>query len=281
MVYYHQSTGILNYEIKNINQKNLGSKTEIIENRIENAKLIASQIKIDFNIDIFFRSDNQQFNNSELWKKLYQDLNLMTTMNEDIDSIYIYSTNLKKLIDDKGYYNFNAFHDNGWFDTFNKNKLSSETVILRKKQTKEVLIMGFSEWFTFKTAKQRAREEKMFAKWAFPYGDAQKEKVTQIIRELMPKEDPKTGLALFLMGRQAYRGSFKDDPEDLAERTDEDKMAALDRTLESQLFGQYKKFLPYYKVLVLADVDVDESLNYPSVEELRARAEALPVKKRR
>ena len=51
-----------------------------------------------------------------------------------------------------------------------------ETVILRKKQTKEVLIMGFSEWFTFKTAKQRAREEKMFAKWAFPYGDAQKSK---------------------------------------------------------------------------------------------------------
>ena len=141
--------------------------------------------------------------------------------------------------------------------------------------------MGFSEWFTFKTAKQRAKEEKMFAKWAFPYGDAQKEKVAQIIRELMPKEDPRTGLALFLMGRQAYRGAFNDDPEDLAERTEEDKMAALDRTMESQLFGQYKKFLPYYKVLVLADVDVDESLNYPSVEELRRRAEALPVKKRR
>ena len=101
-----------------------------------------------------------------------------------------------------------------------------ETVILRKIETKEVFYMGFGEWFTFKTAKQRAREEKMFARWAFPYGDAQKEKVSQIIRELMPKEDPRSGLAVFLMGRQAYRGSFKDDPEDLAERTEEDKMAA-------------------------------------------------------
>ena len=140
--------------------------------------------------------------------------------------------------------------------------------------------MGFEEWFAFKTAKQRAKEEKMFAHWAFPYGDAQKEKVSQIIRELMPKEDPRSGLAVFLMGRQAYRGSFKDDPEDLAERTEEDKMAALDKTLATQLFGKNKKFIPYYKVLVLADVNVDESLNYPSVEELRRRAEAMPVKKK-
>ena len=104
--------------------------------------------------------------------------------------------------------------------------------------------MGFSEWFTFKTAKQRAKEEKMFAKWAFPYGDAQKEKVAQIIRELMPKEDPRTGLALFLMGRQAYRGAFNDDPEDLAERTGEDKMAALDKMLLNQLFGRTVQEVP-------------------------------------
>ena len=135
--------------------------------------------------------------------------------------------------------------------------------------------MGFGEWFTFKTAKQRAREEKMFARWAFPYGDAQKEKVSQIIRELMPKEDPKAALSVFLMGRQAYRGSFRDDPEDLAERTKQDQMDALDAVLANQLFGRYKKFIPYYKVLVLADLEVDETLNYPSAEELRRRVEEM------
>lgn len=131
------------------------------------------------------------------------------------------------------------------------------------------------DMFMFKSAKQRAKEEKMYARWAFPYGDAQKEKVSQIVRELLPKEDPKAALALFLMGRQAYRGSYKDDAEDLAERTEEDKMHDLDRMLESQLFGRYKKMTPYYKALVLADLEVDETLNYPSVEELRRRAEEL------
>ena len=132
---------------------------------------------------------------------------------------------------------------------------------------------SIADWFTFKTAKQRARDERNYARWAFPYGDAQKEKLMQLIRELLPKEDPKAALSVFLMGRQAYRGSFRDDPEDLEERTEEDKMAALDQTLATQLFGRYKRFIPYYKVLVLADLEVDESLNYPSAEELRRRAE--------
>lgn len=137
---------------------------------------------------------------------------------------------------------------------------------------------GIADWFTFKTAKQRARDEKNFARWAFPYGDAQKEKILQIIRELLPKEDPKAALSVFLMGRQAYRGSFRDDPEDLAERTQQDQMDALDQILRNQLFGRYKKYIPYYKVLVLADHNVDETLNYPSVEELRRQAEGMITK---
>ena len=135
--------------------------------------------------------------------------------------------------------------------------------------------MGVSDWFTFKSAKQRAREEKQFARWAFPYGEPQKEKVKDLLHRLMPKEDPQVALAVFLMGREAVRGSFKDDPEDLAERTQKNKLDALDRTLQTQLFGRYRRFIPYYKVLILADLDVDETLNYPSVEELHRRAEEL------
>ena len=137
---------------------------------------------------------------------------------------------------------------------------------------------SIADWFTFKSAKQREREEKQFARWAFPYGDPQKEKILQLIRELMPREDPKAALSVFLMGRQAYRGSFKDDPEDLAERTPKEQMNALDATLETQLFGRYKKYIPYYKVLVLADLDVDETLNYPTAAELARRAEDVMKK---
>ena len=137
---------------------------------------------------------------------------------------------------------------------------------------------SLADMFTFKTRKQRERDAQKFNRWAFPYGEPQREKLIAIIKELLPKEDPRSAMAVFLMGRQAYRGSFKDDPEDLAERTDADKMAALDKMLAQQLFGRYKKFIPYYKVLVLADLDVDETLNYPSAEELRRRAEALITK---
>ena len=137
---------------------------------------------------------------------------------------------------------------------------------------------SIADWFTFKTAKQRARDERNYARWAFPYGDAQKEMILQLIRELMPKEDPRAALSVFLMGRQAYRGSFRDDPEDLAERTSQDQMNALDAVLANQLFGKYKKFIPYYKVLVLADLEVDETLNYPTAEELRRRVEEMMKK---
>ena len=129
--------------------------------------------------------------------------------------------------------------------------------------------------FVFKTAKQRERDAKKFDRWAFPYGEPQREKLKEIIKQLLPKEDPKAAMAVYLMGRQAYRGSFKDDAEDLAERTEAQKIKALDYQLSTQLFGRYKKFFPYYKVLVLADAQVDETLNYPSVEELRRRAEEL------
>ena len=135
------------------------------------------------------------------------------------------------------------------------------------------------DFFTVKSAKQRAREQKQFDQWAFPYGDAQKEKIFELVKALLPKEDTKAAVAVFLIGRQAYRGAYNDDPDDLKVRTEAEKQAALDRILRSQLFGRYKKFIPYYKALVIADDQVDETLNYPPVEELRRMAEELANEK--
>ena len=134
---------------------------------------------------------------------------------------------------------------------------------------------GIAEWLTFKTAKQREKERKMYARWAFPYGDDQREKLMELIRDVLPQEDPKTAMAIFLIGREAYRGSFQDEPEDLEGRTEKERRAALEQMLATQLFGRYKKMLPYYEALVLADDKVDENLNYPSAEEIRRVAENL------
>lgn len=138
--------------------------------------------------------------------------------------------------------------------------------------------MGFADWFVFKSAKQREKEEKLYARWAFPYGTAQREKLTYLMGALMPKENPQAAMAVFLMGREAYLGAYDEDPEEIQSRQESQKIEALDRLLDRQLFGKFRKLQPYYKVLILADAEVDENLNYPSVEELRRRAEELKKK---
>lgn len=137
---------------------------------------------------------------------------------------------------------------------------------------------SWGDMFLFKSRKQRERDAKKFDKWAFPYGEPQREKIAQILKELLPKEEAKAAMAVYLMGREAYRGSFRLDAEDLADRSEKDKMRALDYLLDTQLFGRYRKFIPYYKALILADAQVGPEMDYPSVEELRRRAEALAEK---
>ena len=135
--------------------------------------------------------------------------------------------------------------------------------------------MGFADWFAFKTPAQRKLESQMFDRWAFPYGLEQREKLQKILMELMPKEDPTAGMAVYLIGSEAYLGSFKADPQKLAERTETRRMNAMDYVLNGQLRGRLKKYLPYYKAMILADANVDENLNYPSIEELKKMAEEL------
>ena len=135
--------------------------------------------------------------------------------------------------------------------------------------------MGFADWFAFKSPAEKKRESQMYDRWAFPYGPAQKEKLQQILKELMPKEDPIAAMAVYLIGREGYLGSFKMDAEELAARTEEKKRSAMDYVLAKQLRGKSKKFLPYYKAIILADAKIDKDLNYPSIEELQKMAEEL------
>jgi len=135
--------------------------------------------------------------------------------------------------------------------------------------------MGFSDWFTFKSPAQKKRESNMYDRWAFPYGEAQRKKLEQILKALMPKEDPIAGMVVFLIGKEGYLGSFKDDPVELANRTEEKRLRAMDYVLQQQLKGKNKPLIPYYKAMILADAKIDRELNYPTLEELQKTAEEL------
>ena len=123
--------------------------------------------------------------------------------------------------------------------------------------------MGLAEFFTIKSPWQRKREQEQYNQWAFPYGEPQLQAVKLLILELMPDEK-KTGLAVYLIGREAYQSV---EPENAIE-------AACD-AMASQLPGKHRKKLTLFLALILADAAIDESLQYPDPEAIRAEAKRL------
>lgn len=135
--------------------------------------------------------------------------------------------------------------------------------------------MSIADWFSFKSKEEREREARKYTRFAFPYGEAQREALAKLIAELLPNEPDTTAMAVFLMGKEGYLGSFKLDAEDREARTEEDKLAGALWILKRQLRGKNAAYIPYYLALVIADAAVGEDLRYPEAEEIRKEAEKL------
>lgn len=135
--------------------------------------------------------------------------------------------------------------------------------------------MGILNWFTFKSPEERARDSRLYDRWAFPYGEAQKAKVRERLRQLLPEEAPSTAMAVYLIGREGYLGHYKETPEELARRTEEEKLRGGAAALKKQLLGRNRRLLPRYLALIVADEQVDEELCYPPEDALRQAAQEL------
>ena len=134
------------------------------------------------------------------------------------------------------------------------------------------------EWLGFKTAKQRALEAKRYDRWAFPYGQAQKEKVTQLLSQLLPEEKSQMAMLIFLQGKQGYTGGNAAEGKPPRECSDDKRIYYAQWAMETTLRGKLRKRMPRYLALIVADQQVDERLQYPSVEQLLQMAEALDQK---
>ena len=135
--------------------------------------------------------------------------------------------------------------------------------------------MGLADWFTFKTPAQRIKEERAYERWAFPYGPEQKEKLQAIVKELIPEETPLTAMALFLMGREGYRGKDAEEYYELVEKGRERRLQAAYWKIHSQLPRKLKRLMSRYLVLIEADDQVGPDLNYPTVDQLREAADEI------
>lgn len=114
-----------------------------------------------------------------------------------------------------------------------------------------------------KSSKQKEEEQRQYTAWAFPYGHTQQEIVQKLILELMPDEK-KTGLVVYLIGREAYQNAEGENP-----------MVAACRAMSHQLPGRHRRKRYLFLALILADAKVDGNLQYPDSETIRQEAKKL------
>lgn len=132
--------------------------------------------------------------------------------------------------------------------------------------------MRLADFFTIKTRKQREEEQRQYDAWAFPHGPQQRKAIQELLSELLPEEDKKTGLVLFLIGREAYLGGVG---EDVSGYTQDQRLQYAAKLLRDQLPGKHKKKLWRYLALVLADAEVDSAICYPTAQQLLQKAAEL------
>lgn len=131
------------------------------------------------------------------------------------------------------------------------------------------------DWFTYKSPEERQAEYDRYLRWAFPYGDVQKEKIAGLLSQLLPEETPQIAMTVYLIGREGYLGGPKLDQEERKARSEERKLTEGYKALSRQLRGGHRKTLSRYLALIRADEAADQELNYPTAEELRRLAEEL------
>ena len=133
----------------------------------------------------------------------------------------------------------------------------------------------FSEWFGMRSAKQKAQDAQNYNRWAFPYGQSQRQKIESILKDLFPDEDPLIAMMLFLQGKEAYTGEDPLEgkgPRNCSEQTRIDYAVG---AMKETLTGRLRKRLPLFLALIVADQQVDETLQYPQKSELLALAETM------
>ena len=131
------------------------------------------------------------------------------------------------------------------------------------------MALGEFKMFQMKSKRQREKEEREYAIWAFPYGELQKAKLTDLIKELNPKASIKLSLASFLTCKELFDKALEDTG------SQEDAIYTMVNVIKN--YNQLIKSdeMPMYLALVLADAEIEEKCEYPSADDMRIRIQEL------
>lgn len=135
------------------------------------------------------------------------------------------------------------------------------------------MALGELNFFMWKSKAQLKEEEETYEKWAFPYGQPQRDRLVKLMREVFPKENDATVLIPFLTCKELYTKICK--TPDLADY-------AIRKLLVD--VKKYKKIIrknemPLYVALVVADSKINDTLEYPTAEQIKEMAAGFVVTK--
>jgi len=133
--------------------------------------------------------------------------------------------------------------------------------------------MAFRDFSFFKTKETKDKEQIAYELWAFPHGQEQRAKLEALMHELIPKGRREFLMVGFLTCKELYnRYSEKCDTEERA-------LEYIINEEREQTQIVKKNELSTMLALVLADLGIDERCEYPSADEIRARAQELDLLK--
>lgn len=111
--------------------------------------------------------------------------------------------------------------------------------------------------FDNRSKEEKERDYDAFSQRVFPFGDEQKNKVADLLEVLFPKEKRKYLLLHYILIKDPLTLNEKDDYELIEKKANKRKVVKITPEFKAAI-----------KALVLADLAIDEKLNYPTPEEL-------------
>lgn len=112
--------------------------------------------------------------------------------------------------------------------------------------------------FDFRSKEEKHRNYEAYTKMIFPYGDAQKERITELLAGLFPHKDPDFVLMYYILVKAAMLQEESVDYETAAKKI---KGSPIKSTSELRA--------AIYPLLQV-DLNINENLEYPSLKELQA-----------
>lgn len=115
--------------------------------------------------------------------------------------------------------------------------------------------------FDFRSKEEKERSYEAYSKRIFPYGDEQKNKVSELLAALFPAQKQQYLIMHYILIKQ---GMTEDEPMDFE--------TAATKAAKYRLVPVTAELQAAMHALINIDMVIDEKLEYPSLEELRTAA---------